>query len=54
MSVGLVLGTRESSPLEFWVGVEEGEYLQLDDLVTVQTEVPGKNSEQSLRWRSKS
>ncbi len=43
MSVGLVLGTRESSPLEFWVGVEEGEYLQLDDLVTVQTEVPGKN-----------
>jgi DNA helicase HerA-like ATPase len=43
MSVGLVLGTRESSPLEFWVGVEEGEYLQLDDLVAVETEVPGKN-----------
>src|SRR5579864_347035 len=41
MSVGLVLGTKEASPLEFWVGVEEGSYLQLDDLVTVETMLPG-------------
>jgi DNA helicase HerA-like ATPase len=43
MRVGLVLGTKEASPLEFWVGVEEGEYLQLDDLVTVDVPLPGEN-----------
>lgn len=40
MSVGLVLGTKEASPLEFWVGIHESSSLQLDDLVTVETLVP--------------
>ncbi|HID15310.1 MAG TPA: ATP-binding protein [Candidatus Atribacteria bacterium] len=40
--VGLVLGTKDASPLEFWVGVLEGKYLELDDIVEVSTEVPGK------------
>ncbi len=31
--VGVVLGRREATPLEFWVGVEEGGLLRLDDLV---------------------
>ena len=31
---GRVLGTRDSTPLEFWVGLREGRYLQLDDVVT--------------------
>jgi len=31
--VGVVLGRREATPLEFWVGVEEGGVLRLDDLV---------------------
>ena len=31
--VGLVLGSQDATPLEFWVGVREGERLQLDDLV---------------------
>jgi DNA helicase HerA-like ATPase len=39
--VGLVLGTEDAYPLEFWVGVAEGQYLQLDDVVYVETEVPG-------------
>ena len=39
--VGLVLGTEDAYPLEFWVGVAEGQYLQLDDVVYVKTEVPG-------------
>ena len=39
--VGRVLGTEDSTPLEFWVGIEDGTYLQLDDVVMVQTEVPG-------------
>ena len=39
--VGRVLGTEDSTPLEFWVGIEEETYLQLDDVVMVQTEVPG-------------
>jgi DNA helicase HerA-like ATPase len=36
-SVGIVLGTRDSAPLEFWVGIDEGCMLQLDDLVVVRT-----------------
>lgn len=28
--VGLVLGSQDATPLEFWVGVREGERLQLD------------------------
>ncbi len=39
--VGRVLGTEDSTPLEFWVGIEDGTYLQLDDVVMVQTDVPG-------------
>jgi DNA helicase HerA-like ATPase len=39
-SVGRVLGTLDAMPLEFWVAVEEGEYLQLDDVVEVATPLP--------------
>jgi len=39
--VGLVLGTEDATPLQFWVGVGEGSYLQLDDPVILETEVPG-------------
>jgi hypothetical protein len=31
--VGIVLGTRDAAPLEFWVGVNDGQMLQLDDIV---------------------
>ena len=34
--VGMVLGSREAKALDFWVGVEEGQYLRLDDLVYVE------------------
>lgn len=40
--VGRVLGTEDAQPLEFWVGVAEDRYLQLDDVVEVATEVPGQ------------
>ena len=39
--VGRVLGTRDATPLEFWVGIEEGEYLQLDDVVALERILPG-------------
>jgi uncharacterized protein len=39
-AVGMVLGTKDSAPLEFWVGVNEGQMLQLDDLVVVKTKKP--------------
>ena len=39
--VGRVLGTEDSTPLEFWVGIEDEGFLQLDDVVMVQTQVPG-------------
>ncbi|MBA2311925.1 MAG: ATP-binding protein [Actinobacteria bacterium] len=42
--VGIVLGTEDSTPLAFWVGVAEGSYLQLDDSVLVETGVPGRGA----------
>ena len=39
-SVGRVLGTLDSMPLEFWVAVDEGQYLQLDDVVETTTPLP--------------
>jgi DNA helicase HerA-like ATPase len=38
--VGRVLGTVDSMPLEFWVGIEDLHYLQLDDVVEVTTPLP--------------
>ena len=40
--VGRVLGTDPAHPLDFWVGVHEESYLQLDDVVAVETDVPGR------------
>jgi len=39
--VGRVLGTQDSTPLEFWVGLQDGRYLQLDDVVTTERTPPG-------------
>ncbi|MEZ4460265.1 MAG: ATP-binding protein [bacterium] len=33
--VGVVLGTKDATPLEFWVGVAEGHQVELDDVVRV-------------------
>ncbi len=38
--VGRVIGTEPATPLEFWVGVGEGSYLQLDDVVVVERVLP--------------
>jgi uncharacterized protein len=38
--VGRVIGTEHATPLEFWVGVGEGSYLQLDDVVVVDRALP--------------
>jgi DNA helicase HerA-like ATPase len=38
--VGLVIGTEDSTPLEFWVAVAPGEHLQLDDVVALERELP--------------
>lgn len=39
-----MLGTEDATPLEFWVGLQEDAYLQLDDVVLVETKVPGEGS----------
>ncbi|MEW9551343.1 ATP-binding protein [Nonomuraea sp. NPDC050783] len=39
--VGRVLGTQAASPLSFWVGLEPGKVVQLDDVVVTRREVPG-------------
>lgn len=43
--IGIVLGTKPSSPLEFWVGVESGNFLQLDDVVVVRSGIDGTSKE---------
>ncbi|HEY7072893.1 MAG TPA: ATP-binding protein, partial [Acidimicrobiales bacterium] len=37
---GRVIGTEPATPLDFWVGVGEGHYLQLDDVVVVDRVLP--------------
>jgi DNA helicase HerA-like ATPase len=37
---GVVLGSLEATPLEFWLGVESGRIVQLDDLVLSETRTP--------------
>ncbi|MDR7417159.1 MAG: ATP-binding protein [Armatimonadota bacterium] len=37
---GVVLGTLDATPLEFWLGVQEGGVVQLDDLVVAETALP--------------
>lgn len=39
--VGRVIGTDPATPLEFWVAVGGGEYLQLDDVIACERTVPG-------------
>ena len=41
--VGRVLGSDPAHPLEFWVGVDDENYLQLDDVIAVPTPVPGRD-----------
>ncbi len=43
--VGIVLGTKPSNPLEFWVGINRGSFLQLDDVVMVRSKVEGTEEE---------
>ena len=38
--MGRVIGTQDATPLEFWVWLEEGEALQVDDAIVVETDSP--------------
>lgn len=38
--LGMVLGSREVGALDFWVAVQEGEYLRLDDMVFASAKHP--------------
>jgi DNA helicase HerA-like ATPase len=38
--VGQILGTQDAMPLEFWVAVAPGQFLELDDVVVVRTPLP--------------
>jgi len=37
---GVVLGSIDATPLEFWIGVSAGQNVQLDDMVVVETTLP--------------
>ena len=43
IAVGRVIGTDPATPLEFWVAVAEGTFLQLDDVVVVERSLPGRD-----------
>ncbi len=43
LMVGRVIGTEDSTPLEFWVGIAPGQYLQLDDVVALERELPDQD-----------
>ncbi len=38
--MGRVIGTQDATPLEFWVWLEEGEEIQVDDAIVVETSSP--------------
>ncbi len=40
--MGRVIGTEDATPLEFWVAVGEGQFLQLDDVVALERTPPGR------------
>ena len=42
--VGRVLGTSDATPLQFWVAVTPGAYLQLDDVVVTTRDLPDGSS----------
>ncbi|NUO61235.1 MAG: ATP-binding protein [Hamadaea sp.] len=42
--VGRVLGTQDASPLTFWVAVGSDAYLQLDDVVVTQRDLPDRGT----------
>ena len=41
-AVGRVLGTADATPLQFWTAVAPGSYLQLDDVVVTERELPDR------------
>jgi DNA helicase HerA-like ATPase len=41
--VGRVIGTEDATPLEFWVGVGEDSFIQLDDVVALERSLPGRD-----------
>jgi len=41
-TLGLVVGTVPATPLQFWVGLAPGQYVQLDDVLVTQRELPGQ------------
>ena len=43
-TVGRVLGTLDATPLQFWVAVRPGAYLQLDDVVVTTRELPASDN----------
>ncbi len=43
-SIGKVMGTRETSSTEFWLQVKEDSYIEVDDIVTVKSNIEGLGS----------
>lgn len=40
--VGRVIGTDDATPLEFWIALADGAFLQLDDAIALERPIPGR------------
>jgi uncharacterized protein len=40
--IGRVIGTEDSTPLDFWVALAPGRTVQLDDVVALERVAPGR------------
>lgn len=43
--IGIVLGSEDATPLQFWIAVEEGRKIQLDDVVYIEVADPASEKE---------
>ena len=48
LPIGMVLGTEDATPLQFWFGVLDGCKVQLDDLIVVEVEDPSGSGEKVI------
>jgi len=40
--IGIILGIKPSNPLEFWVGVQDNHFIQLDEVLFTETDMGGE------------
>ena len=50
-TIGMVLGTEDATPLQFWFAVTDGVKVQLDDVIAVEVADPERAGERGALLR---